>query len=82
MTPQQNGRIRKTIYINKHYMDVVKFFEQENSSKIICELIRAEMKKDKTNEPVLSETELMLKEIHSFIKEQQGNEIFDLGNGE
>lgn len=35
--------IRKTVYINRNYYDVIPFFEQEGSSKLICELVRREM---------------------------------------
>ena len=39
--------IRKTIYINRDYLDVLEFFERKNSSMHICELIRETLQKEK-----------------------------------
>lgn len=39
--------VRKTIYINRDYLDVLEFFERKDSSTAICELIRAQLQREK-----------------------------------
>lgn len=39
--------VRKTIYINRDYLDVLEFFKRKDSSVAICELIREQLRKEK-----------------------------------
>lgn len=39
--------VRKTIYINRDYLDVLEFFERKDSSTAICELIRAQLQRER-----------------------------------
>ncbi len=39
-TPEKAKYVRKTIYINRDYLDVLEFFKRKDSSVAICELIR------------------------------------------
>lgn len=61
--------IKKTIYINRRYYDVLPYFDKKGSGKLICELIRQEMKRlgesDVTDMP--DESERMIREIHKAL---------------
>ena len=46
-TQQKPKYVRKTIYINRDYLDVLEFFERKDSSVAICELLREALRKEK-----------------------------------
>lgn len=60
--------VRKTIYINRDYLDVLEFFNRKDSSVAICKLIREALKREKgeVTEVEMSEMMRMIKEIHSL----------------
>ena len=39
--------VRKTIYINREYLDVLEFFERKDSSTEICKLLRQALQREK-----------------------------------
>ena len=51
--------IRKTIYINRDYLDVLEFFERKDSSAAICELIREQLRKEKGEEAKIDLASIM-----------------------
>lgn len=44
---KKNKYVRKTIYINRDYLDVLEFFKRKDSSVAICELIREQLRKER-----------------------------------
>lgn len=46
-TPEKPKYVRKTIYINRDYLDVLEFFKRKDSSVAICELIREQLRKER-----------------------------------
>ena len=46
-TPEKAKYVRKTIYINRDYLDVLEFFKRKDSSVAICELIREQLRKER-----------------------------------
>lgn len=68
-TPKEKKYVKKTVYINNRYKDVVEFFERKDSSVQICELIREAMKRERgeVSEVELSEAMKLIKDIHEAI---------------
>lgn len=61
--------VRKTIYINRDYLDVLEFFKRKDSSVAICELIREQLRKEKGLEAQVDLTAIMqaIKELEKRI---------------
>lgn len=61
--------VRKTIYINRDYLDVLEFFKRKDSSVAICELIREQLRKEKGLEAQVDLTAIMqaIKELEKKI---------------
>ena len=61
--------VRKTIYINRDYLDVLEFFKRKDSSVAICELIREQLRKEKGLEAQVDLTAIMqaIKELEKRV---------------